>query len=549
MTIIGTFPATIANGQVEDATVVMSLFSWTQAQTNGNACPATVGTLMLKGDGFGGTTGAAAGTDYVSPTALSAPTGSSLVGFQQSVTGALGRNTQSKLCESVSVFDFMTAAQILAVQTASGLDVLAACQTAMDNGYSVYFPPGIYYLSAPLLLRYQKQCIYGAGPGVTEFRPTSGFTSATVGGQTRNPLIWYQPTAGTWNVNTNNIIGGVISDVTLNCGYLCNGIVFNRIIEQQMLTNVHIFQAFNGIDNLYGWCHTYNNVFIQGATVISITLGVGCNGTSMTGCFLFGWNFTTSRTQIHIDVQAGSNGNSFTGGAIEICDVGVRCVNGPTGSTATIAITGTDFEEVNYRFVEVFGYYIGSTLMQAGGTTSATGCTFVGVPNDSGLWSSGASLVTTGNTFLNNGSIPTQYALSCPFVGQAGSALLGTGISSINNTFFGWGDPTTGQCRTGNITTTVLGLVNDEDVRVTLHTWTPVLAGWTTTGTVTITNAQYVKMGSLINFYFTVNATTITTASAGGSTVTGLPYAPSSNATFCAMSGSLTASGLSLIHI
>ena len=68
MSIIGTFPTTIANGQVEDATVVMSLFAWIQSQTNGNACPATTGSAVLKGDGAGGTTVAVAGTDYVSPT-------------------------------------------------------------------------------------------------------------------------------------------------------------------------------------------------------------------------------------------------------------------------------------------------------------------------------------------------------------------------------------------------------------------------------------------------------------------------------------------------
>ena len=72
MTIIGTFPATIVNGQVEDATVVMSLFSWIQAQTNGNACPATVGALMLKGDGAGGTVGATDGTDFLSPNTVAA---------------------------------------------------------------------------------------------------------------------------------------------------------------------------------------------------------------------------------------------------------------------------------------------------------------------------------------------------------------------------------------------------------------------------------------------------------------------------------------------
>lgn len=69
MTIIGSFPTTLANGQPEDATQVMSLFSWIQSQVNGNACAATVTTNVLKGDGSGNTTSAVSGTDYLAPNA------------------------------------------------------------------------------------------------------------------------------------------------------------------------------------------------------------------------------------------------------------------------------------------------------------------------------------------------------------------------------------------------------------------------------------------------------------------------------------------------
>jgi microcystin-dependent protein len=65
MSIIGTFPTTIQNGTTEDATQVMTLFAYIQSQTNGNACPATTGTAILKGNGSGGTAAAAAGTDYM----------------------------------------------------------------------------------------------------------------------------------------------------------------------------------------------------------------------------------------------------------------------------------------------------------------------------------------------------------------------------------------------------------------------------------------------------------------------------------------------------
>jgi hypothetical protein len=64
--IINSFPTVLQNGTVEDATQVMTLFSWIQAQVNGNACGSTTGTGILKGDGSGNTLQAIAGVDYVS---------------------------------------------------------------------------------------------------------------------------------------------------------------------------------------------------------------------------------------------------------------------------------------------------------------------------------------------------------------------------------------------------------------------------------------------------------------------------------------------------
>lgn len=68
-TIVNSFPTTIKNGDNEDATVLMSLFTFIQSQVNGNACPKTSGNVILKGDSAGGTVPAVAGTDYFAPAA------------------------------------------------------------------------------------------------------------------------------------------------------------------------------------------------------------------------------------------------------------------------------------------------------------------------------------------------------------------------------------------------------------------------------------------------------------------------------------------------
>ena len=64
MPIVNAFPATLQNGQLEDATVVMTLLNWLMNQTNGNACPATNGSSILKGNGAGSTAVAVADTDF-----------------------------------------------------------------------------------------------------------------------------------------------------------------------------------------------------------------------------------------------------------------------------------------------------------------------------------------------------------------------------------------------------------------------------------------------------------------------------------------------------
>lgn len=91
--------------------------------------------------------------------AVAASTGSSLVGFLQSGTGAVARTLQSKERDVVSVFDFMTAAQIADVQNGTGvptLDVTSALQAAYDSapdssggtqgagGFEVWHPYGVY---------------------------------------------------------------------------------------------------------------------------------------------------------------------------------------------------------------------------------------------------------------------------------------------------------------------------------------------------------------------------------------------------------------------
>lgn len=467
--------------------------------------------------------------------------------FTQSGTGAVPRSTQDKLLEeAASVLDFMTVAERIAVQTNTWTtitNVSNALDLAASACTSLIIPPGVYRVIRPWILTKAKASLYGYGSGVSEFQPAVGFAGSTWGGQTRNPLIWCQPT-GTWNVNAGWVVGGVISDITINCGGVSDGLVLNRFNQSQIVRNVHIYLPVNGIDNYLGWCHTYENVYVQGATIKSINLGPGCNGTNINGCYLRGFS-PAVRTQIHLDVDSASGGNCISGGAIESADLGVRV----TGR-GSINISGTDFEDNNYRFLQVFGTYSGPTLIEYGGTTTITGCQMVGAPFGGGLVSSGAGIISRGNTFINNGALPSAvdaYAFYGIEAGQALTTLPGSGVSDSGSTFYGWGDQVTGRIKKGFVKTIHIGEFAAEDVSVPQKTWTPVLNGFTTTGGVTIQDSVYVKMGRLVTFSFQIRATTIQTA-AVTSYVTGLPYTPSVVSPVGAMCGAVTNPSTALVY-
>lgn len=72
-------------------------------------------------------------------------------GYTPTGTGAVATNVQSKLRETVSVFDFMTEAQIADVQAGTGsIDVTAAIQTAIATGKDIEWPAGVYLISGTL---------------------------------------------------------------------------------------------------------------------------------------------------------------------------------------------------------------------------------------------------------------------------------------------------------------------------------------------------------------------------------------------------------------
>lgn len=116
-------------------------------------------------------------TDVTLRSDLASESGSELVGYQPAGTGAGATTVQSKLRESVSVFDFMTAAQIADVRAGTAsIDVTTAFTAAQTASKTVYAPPGTYLLDG---LRIQNnRNIIGAGYEATIFKQKNAGTYA-----------------------------------------------------------------------------------------------------------------------------------------------------------------------------------------------------------------------------------------------------------------------------------------------------------------------------------------------------------------------------------
>lgn len=109
------------------------------------------------------------------------------VTYDLSTTGSVERTVASKLSEWISVFDFMTSAQIIDVKSNAGtIDVTAAVQAALDaaaalaGGQTVYCPAGTYKISSTLLFNGHSLRLLGNQRGA--FPGSAGIHTTDVGG-------------------------------------------------------------------------------------------------------------------------------------------------------------------------------------------------------------------------------------------------------------------------------------------------------------------------------------------------------------------------------
>lgn len=94
--------------------------------------------------------------------------GDALVGVKKTATGAVATDQHEVNERTLSVFDFMTEAQIADVVARTELlDMTTPIQAALDGGRSLYFPPGTYKITATVVQHDRGKQVRGAGAETT----------------------------------------------------------------------------------------------------------------------------------------------------------------------------------------------------------------------------------------------------------------------------------------------------------------------------------------------------------------------------------------------
>jgi hypothetical protein len=207
---------------------------------------------------------------------LAAAGGSALVGYGRGKPGTVLHNLAQVMTGTVSLFEYMTDAQIADVQAYDPfsipvrnplIDCTAAIQKAVDENYRVYVPNGGYLITSPIRLRSRAQLVgespsvdhgavffastgvvWAANRGVIE---TKNFSWIAGGGEGAKPDFWF------W---------GLLENIAVQCNSVVDyGIVIWCVGEESRLyrcdaryaKKANIFMggemAVGHLDNCSGW--------------------------------------------------------------------------------------------------------------------------------------------------------------------------------------------------------------------------------------------------------------------------------------------------------
>lgn len=365
---------------------------------------------------------------------LAAAAGAALIGFIQAGASAVARTVQSKLRDTVSVFDYLTTAQITDVQNrALTLDVSAAVQAALTYCYSVnkslFIPSGAYLIGSQLTNL--GVSMVGEGRLYSQFVPATTFPAAT-------SILLIQPNNGAYidflelgqfsiqPTNGGTKYGGTaifmnfqqttnLSKLHMHDLYLLPGNDYSFQVNNNMAVNIQGVPANSSIERCY---------FAEGSKLI----GIGDSNSIHENIFRASggnraamWIYMSDTSGVASHTVIRENNIDCPGGAlyavrgrsIKFIYNNVELSAGPgTANGAIIDIDGSSgsipWAEVSGNHVGIFGTATGTSAVRV---NAAAGCTVDKNTLLSGLTVANAIVVTSsaGDTDIGFNEIQSNY--------------------------------------------------------------------------------------------------------------------------------------------
>jgi hypothetical protein len=237
--------------------------------------------------------------------------GSALIGFEPAGSGAVARPTQAKLRETVSVMDFGAVGDGVADDTAAvqaAIDSLPASTASGDpasyqtGGGTVYFPPGVYRISSPIVTTHNVT-LDGAGVNAATIKAIGNIDVVQIA---HKYAVVADYTIQNVNIKNLSIDGNAVAEA----GITNRTPTGSNPIQYGVFENLRIIGCKVGMHFFGGWNNTFRKIFIRSADYNSATAEgiVGFIGETVTAGNTYG---PAGHTVVAQSSAGGFNNNIF----------------------------------------------------------------------------------------------------------------------------------------------------------------------------------------------------------------------------------------------
>jgi hypothetical protein len=444
---------------------------------------------------------APAATERVSTVIVTGGLDSANVTYAPAGVGAVTTTVEDKLHQSVSIFDYMSAALIADVEAGTLLlDCTAAFNAALAASKNIYFPPGKY--------RFNSTFTITGARGLTLYGAAAALLAAGTGYSGTTELYFSNAASGSDGLVLTDFLGVSIKDMAIvmrrggagggKALYLYNGHDYSL---QNVKVDVLVGASGRGIQlgNGSGATSTFVG-HIQNVKVMSNSApGIYANfGTSLTftACYVIGgwmqFDAMTYCTAVSCAVDASTLYGYIVNGSSNL----VFSACGAEGASKGAFYLSTTAS--NIVFDSPYG---------AANNTSADATIgdLVHIDSSAGVVN---SITVTNPTSVSPNAATLQNIY----------ATAGTGFVEVYNT-----DLTLFSLGFGGNATWIREKLTVTGIWDQNTSWTPVLAGWTNVGSPTVTG-KWQRKGKVVTFYVRVEPVTSISATKTTSSITGFPF-------------------------